>query len=63
MVLPGIIIVSHDTIWTLGILTVVVACAMSFVFLLKNQLTFRQDELKLPGFWGPALKYSEIKRI
>lgn len=63
MVLPGIIIVCHDTLWTIGILTVIVACAMSFIFLLKNQLTFRQEELKLPGFWGPALKYSEIKRI
>ncbi len=63
LVLPGILAVSHDTLWALGIIVVVVACAMSFVFLLKNQLTFRQDELKLPGFWGPTLKYSEIKRI
>jgi len=63
LVLPGILVVSHDTLWALGIIVVVVACAMSFVFLLKNQLTFRQDELKLPGFWGPTLKYSEIKRI
>lgn len=63
IVLPGILIICHDTLWALGIITVVIACAMSFVFLLKNQLTFRQDELKLPGFWGPTLKYPEIKRV
>lgn len=63
LVLPGILAVCHDVLWVLGIVVVVVACAMSFVFLLKNQLTFRQDELKLPGLGAATLKYSEIKRI
>ncbi|CAN5489113.1 hypothetical protein BH11CYA1_BH11CYA1_23030 [soil metagenome] len=63
LILPTILFVAHDSLWSIGIIITFFACAMSFGFLLKNQLTFRQDELKFPGFWGPTLKYAEIKRV